>query len=282
MTVSLVTGGNSGIGLETAVGLAERGDTVYLCARNPDKGEAAVADARQRSGSERIHLLSLDLASLASVRAAAAAFLAKEDRLDLLVNNAGLILTARETTEDGFEATFGINHLGPFLLTNLLLPALKAAAPSRIVNLSSTGHTMSRGLDFDDLMVERRRYEGMLVYCDSKLANVLFTTELARRLEGTGVVAHAVHPGLVRTGFAMDGDAKGWFYWGAKAISPFMLSPKGGAKTSLHVATSEDAGRSSGEYWARRKRKKPSKQARDAEAAARLWAVSEELVGWSG
>ncbi len=277
--ISIVTGGNSGIGLETCVGLAERGDTVYLCARNPTKGEAAVADVKERTGHDDVHLLPLDLASLASVRAAAQTFLSEHDRLDLLVNNAGLVLTDREETEDGFEATIGINHLGHFLFTNLLLDALKAAAPSRVVSLSSAGHTGSRGLDFDDLMVERRTYSGVMVYCDSKLANVLFTTELARRLEGTGVVAHAVHPGVVRTGFAQDGDAKGWFYWGAKLISPFMTKPAGGARTSLHVATSEDAGTSSGEYWANRRRKKPSKQARDADAAAKLWAVSEELVG---
>jgi retinol dehydrogenase 12 len=280
--ISLVTGANSGIGLETALGLALRGDTVWMAARNVGKGEAAVADIKQRSGNDDVHLLPLDLASLDSVRAAASTFLAAHDRLDVLVNNAGLILGERETTVDGFEATFAINHLGHFLLTHLLLGALKAAAPSRIVNLSSAGHSLSLGLNFDDLMVERRAYIGMNVYCDSKLANTLFTTELARRLDGTGVIAHAVHPGLVRSGFAMDGDVKGWFYWGAKLISPFMLSSAGGAKTSLHVATSEDAGKTTGEYWAKRRRKKPSKQARDPETAARLWAVSEELLGLSG
>jgi retinol dehydrogenase 12 len=277
--VSIVTGGNSGIGLQTCVGLATRGDTVYLCARSAAKGEAAVAEVKQASGNERVHLLSLDLASLASVRKAASTFLEANDRLDLLVNNAGLVLTDREQTEDGFEATFGINHLGHFLFTHLLLDALKAAAPSRVVSLSSAGHTGSMGLNFDDLMVERRTYNGVMVYCDSKLANLLFTKELARRLEGSGVVAHAVHPGVVKTGFAQDGDAKGWFYWGAKLIAPFMSSPAGGAKTSLHVAMSDDAGTTSGEYWARSRRKKPSKRARDEETAAKLWAVSLELVG---
>ena len=279
--ISLVTGANSGIGLQTALGLAQRGDTVYLCARSPEKGEAAVAEVREKCGHDRVHLLVLDLASLDSVRAAAAAFLQQQDRLDVLVNNAGLILSERQTTVDGFEATFGINHLGHFLLTHLLLDALKAASPSRIVNLSSTGHSMSRGLDFDDLMVERRSYVGMNVYCDSKLANLIFSAELARRLEGTGVISHSVHPGVVRTGFAQDGDVKGWFYWGTKLISPFMSTPAGGAKTSLHVATSEDAGRTTGEYWARSRRKKPSKPGRDEEAAARLWQVSEQLLGLS-
>ena len=279
--ISLVTGANSGIGLQTALGLARRGDTVYMGARSPEKGEAAAADVREQSGNEQVHVLILDLASLASVRAAAATFLAQHDRLDVLVNNAGLILTERQSTEDGFEATFGINHLGHFLLTDLLLDALKAAAPSRIVHLSSAGHAMSRGLDFDDLMVERRSYSGMNVYCDSKLANLLFSSELARRLDGTGVISHAVHPGVVRSGFAMDGDAKGWFHWGAKLISPFMLTPSGGAKTSLHVATSEDAAGSTGEYWAKSRRKKPSKYGLDEDAAARLWQVSAELLGTS-
>lgn len=278
-TVCVVTGANVGVGLETARGLAERGATVVLACRNRAKAEAAAQDIRATTGSEAVEIVDLDLASLASVRAAATEILARHDRLDVLVNNAGLILSARSETADGFETQLGVNHLGHFLLTNLLLDRLRASAPARVVSLSSAGHKLSRGLDFDDLMYTRRRYWDMAVYCDSKLANVLFTRELARRLEGTGVVCHAVHPGVVRSSFSADGDTSGLFKWGAKLTSWAYLSPAKGARTSLHVATSEDAGTTTGDYWARSRRKTPSRKARDAAAAQRLWSVSAELVG---
>lgn len=278
--VCVVTGANTGIGLETARELARRGAHVVMTARNMEKGEAALADVKSTTGSDRVQLVQLDLASLASVRKAAETILTWHEDLHVLVNNAGLILSERETTEDGFEATIGINHLGHFLLTRLLLDALLRSAPCRVVNLSSEGHRMARkGLDFDDLMVERRPYGGMNVYCESKLANILFTKELARRYGDQGLVSHAVHPGVVASGFAADGDTAGWFNWMTTLIRPFMITPAKGAATTLHVATSDEAGASNGLYWKRSKVSKPTAQARDEQAAKRLWEISEELLG---
>ncbi|MEM6995385.1 MAG: SDR family oxidoreductase [Myxococcota bacterium] len=276
--VCLVTGANAGIGRETARGLAQEGATVVMAARNRSKGEEAVADVKETSGNDKVELLELDLASLASVRAAAKTFLERHDRLDLLINNAGLILGDRRTTADGFESTFGINHLGHFEFTRLLLDRIKESAPARIINLASDAHRTSKGLDFDDLMVERRPYKGMYVYGDSKLANILFTRELSRRLEGSDVVTHAVHPGVVRTGFARDGDVKGALGFLVKLAGPFLLTPTDGAATSLYVALSDDAGKTTGEYWARKTRKTPRKPAQDDAAAKRLWEVSEQLI----
>ncbi|MCA9550280.1 MAG: SDR family oxidoreductase [Myxococcales bacterium] len=274
--IAVVTGANVGIGLETARELARQGYRVLMAARNPKKGEAAVADVQASVPGAQVELLQLDLASLASVRAAAEAVTARAPQVDLLVNNAGLILSHREETEDGFEGTFGINHLGHFLFTHLLMDRL--APGVRVVNLSSEAHRMSKGLDFDDLMRTRRSYQGMPVYADSKLANILFTRELARRLEGRGV-AHAVHPGVVRTGFAADGDVKGIFATLVKIAGPFMLTPAKGARTSLHAATSAEAGEVTGKYWASSKQKRPTRYGEDDAAAARLWTVSEGLVG---
>lgn len=277
--MAVVTGANTGVGLETARGLAERGMTVVMCSRDPERGRAALEDVRASTGSGSVELVRLDLASLESVRAAAAEILERHPRIAILVNNAGAVLSDRRTTADGFEATFGVNHLGHFFFTKLLLPALEAGAPSRIVNVASDAHRMSFGLDFDDLQWERRRYRGLGVYADSKLANILFTRELARRLEGKGVVAHAVHPGVVGSRFGWDGDTRGWFAFGVKLVKPLLLTPAKGARTSLHVATSEEAGRSSGLYWARSRPIKPSRAARSDEAARRLWDASEALVG---
>jgi retinol dehydrogenase 12 len=279
--ICLVTGANTGLGLETARGLARRGATVVMTARDVDKGRAAVEEVRRTSDNDDVELLELDLASTASVRRAAASFLDRHDALHLLVNNAGLVLSERRTTDDGFEATFGVNHLGHFLLTWLLLDRLKASAPSRVINVASDVHRASRGLDFDDLQRERRRYIGFAAYNDSKLANVLFTRELARRLDDSGVVVHAVHPGAVKSGFARDGDTRGWFKVLVDVGSPFMITPEQGARTTLYVATSDDAGQTTGEYWYKRKRRTPSGPARDAAAARRLWDVSVALLGLS-
>mgnify|MGYP006277643385 CR=1 FL=1 len=283
--IAVVTGANSGIGLETARGLAEAGHRVVMTARDRRKGEAAVADVKRSTGREAVELLELDLASLASVRRAADRLRERHERIHVLVNNAGLVLGDRRTTEDGFEATFGINHLGHFLWTLRLLPVVKSAgtdaSPGRIVNLASDAHRQSRGLDFDDLMRERRPYRGFPVYCDSKLANVLFTRELAARLEGEPVVAHAVHPGVVGTRFARDGDAGlvGAFF---ALFKPLLLTPAKGARTSLHVALSDEAARTSGDYWAKETRRRPARPARDDVAARRLWEISESLVGLRG
>jgi NAD(P)-dependent dehydrogenase (short-subunit alcohol dehydrogenase family) len=275
----VVTGANVGVGLETARGLAREGLGVVMGSRDREKGEAAVADVRRSTGNERVELLVIDLASLASVRRAAAELHARHGRIDVLVNNAGVIMNERRTTEDGFEATFGVNHLGHFLFTCSLLDMLEAGAPSRIVNVSSAVHARSGGLDFDDLMRERRPYAAFAAYMDSKLANVLFTRELARRYADRGVVAHALHPGVVGTRFGGDGDmGKLWSIYYAIG-TPFMLSPAKGARTSLHVALSKEAGETNGLYWAKSKVAKTSRAAQDDEAARRLWDVSEKLVG---
>ncbi len=276
----VVTGANSGIGFETAAALASMGARVLLTARNADKGRAAVAAITQRiQGEGRVQLVVFDLADLASVRRGAAEILEQTPRVDVLVNNAGLVLSERAETVDGFEATFATNHLGPFLLTNLLLDRITASAPSRVVNVASTAHNTARkGIPFDDLQ-STRHYRGMRVYGQSKLANILFTLELARRCEGSGVTANSLHPGTVRTGYGGDGDARGFLAFGIKIASPFFLSPAKGARTSVYLASSPEVENVSGEYFVKCKPRKPRRWAQDEDAARRLWEVSEELVG---
>lgn len=274
----LITGGNTGIGKATATELARRGASVTITSRSPARGEAAVAEIRQGSGSDAVDVMSLDLASLADVRRFAAEFLASHSRLDVLVNNAGLILSERSETVDGFETTFGVNHLGHFLLTNLLLPRLKQSAPSRIVVLSSDAHRAAFGLDFDDLQA-RRGYQGFRVYARSKLANLLFVVELAERLRGTGVTANAVHPGFVRSSFGADGDTGALMTLVLKLGSPFALTVDKGARTSVHVASAPELADTSGEYFVRSRKTRPSRAAQDRTAALRLWELSERLTG---
>jgi NAD(P)-dependent dehydrogenase (short-subunit alcohol dehydrogenase family) len=278
----VITGGNSGIGLETAVALAKAGAKTVITARDRARGEAAVADIRARSGHDDVALVVFDLGSMASIREGATAILEQCPRIDVLVNNAGLVLSDRRETTDGFEATFGINHLGPFLLTELLLERIKESAPARIVNVASTAHQGARkGLDFDDLQ-STRSYGGMQVYSKSKLANIYFTTELARRLEGTGVTVNSLHPGTVATGFARGGDASGILAFGIKVIKPFILSAEQGARTSVYLASSPEVAGVTGQYFVKCRARKPSAAARDDEAAGRLWKRSEELVGQKG
>src|SRR5277367_5696525 len=276
----VVTGGNSGIGFETAAALASMGARVLVTARNADKGRAAVAAITQRlPGEGRVQLVVFDLADLASVRQGAAEILDQAPRVDVLVNNAGLVLTERAETVDGYEATLAINHLGPFLLTNLLLERIRASAPARVVNVAATAHNTARkGIPFDDLQTTGR-YRGMRVYGQSKLANILFTLELARRAEGTGVTANSLHPGTVRTGYGGDGDARGFLAFGIKIASPFFLSPAKGARTSVYLASSPVVEGVSGEYFVKCKPRKPRRWAQDSDAARHLWEVSEELVG---
>ena len=274
----VITGGNSGIGLETAVALARAGAKTVITARGRARGEAAVADIRKRAGSDQVELVVFDLASLGSVREGAAEILTRCSRIDVLVNNAGLVLGERRETADGFEATFGINHLGPFLLTDLLLERIKASAPARIVNVASTAHKGARGgLAFDDLQTTRR-YAGMKAYSRSKLANIYFTTELARRLEGSGVTVNCLHPGTVVTGFGRDGDTTGVFRFGLSVIKPFVLNAEQGARTSVYVASSPEIDGVTGKYFVKCRVRNPSKVARDDEAARTLWKVSEEFL----
>ena len=275
----VITGGNAGIGKETAVGLAQQGARVVITSRDVGRGAAAVEEIRRRSDSETVEAMQLDLASFPSIRAFATDLLARDDRLDVLIDNAGLILRRRTETEDGFETTFGVNHLGHFLLTNLLLDKLRASAPSRVVVVSSDAHKqVGGGLDFDDLQSERR-YRAIRAYGRSKLANIYFARELARRLDGSGVTANALHPGFVASRFARDGDL-GWVgRIGMPLVRPFALSAADGARTSIHLASSPDVDGLTGHYFYKCLPIAPSSTAQDDEAARRLWAVSEELVG---
>jgi len=276
--VIVITGGNSGIGKEAAVSLAAMGATVVITARDTQKGQEALDDIRRRSGSSTVEVMALDLADFVSIRAFAAELLTRFDRLDVLINNAGGILSERRHTAQGFEMTFGVNHLGHFLLTELLVDRLKESAPSRVVTVSSFGHRFATsGLAFEDLQSDLG-YSSMDVYGKSKLANLMFSNELARRLAGTGVTSNAVHPGAVRTDFGGADDTKGLERLTMAAGAPFMISPKTGAKTIVFLASSPDVAGATGGYYVRRKLHKPSKHGRDAGAARRLWEESEKLV----
>ena len=222
--------------------------------------------------------MALDLADFGSIRAFSAAFHDRFDRLDVLVNNAGGILSERQTTAQGFEMTFGVNHLGHFLLTDLLMDRLQASTPSRVVNVASITHryTLS-GLAFADLQSERR-YQSMDVYAKSKLANILFTTELARRLEGTGVTVNCLHPGAVATGFGSADDTTGLERISMVLGRPFFIGAERGAHTIVYLASSPDVAGETGGYYVKQKRHTPSKQARNRDAARRLWEASEALV----
>ena len=278
----LITGGNSGIGREAAAALAGMGGRVVITSRDPAKGQQALAYVREKSGGGSVDLLALDLASFASIRRAAAEFRERYDQLHVLVNNAGVILSQRTETEEGFETTFGVNHLGHFLLSQLLLDRVKASAPARIVNVSSDAHRFARkGLNFDELQ-SKRRYSGMRTYGRSKLANIYFTRELARRLEGTGVTVNAVHPGSVATGFAQDGDVRGIFSVLFKIARPFLRSPEQGAQTVIYAASAPELEGVTGRYFKGSREGRVTAIARDDEAARRLWAVSEEFIAGAG
>lgn len=274
----VVTGANAGIGKAAARQLAALGATVVMTARNRAKGEAAIAELRAAHPNGSLELVDLDLADTASIEQCVAQLLTRWPRIDVLVNNAGLILGRRTETAQGFETTFGVNHLGHFLLTYRLLDRLRESAPARIVTVSSEAHRMAwRGLPFDDLM-HTRRYNEWSAYGVSKLANISFTVELSRRLKGTGVTATCLHPGVVRTEFGQGRDLNGVV---AALYSPmralFITAEKGAATTTYLASSAAVEGRTGG-YYVNRHTRTPSAHARDAQAATRLWNVSEELL----
>jgi len=271
----MVTGANSGIGFYTAMGLAKMGAEVVMTSRDGTRGQAAVEAVHAETGNEKVSLLVADFSSFKSVRKMADEFMAKHNKLHVLVNNAGGILGKRMTTLDGYEMTFQVNHLSPFLLTNLLLPVIRQSAPARIVNVSSMGHMMGH-MDFNDLMAQKN-YGEMKAYAQSKLANILFTKQLAKLLEGTGVTVNALHPGVVHTGFAKDGSF--WSHFFYKNFGFLMDTPEKGAGTSMYVAVSPEAANVSGEYFSDSKVKKPSAEAQNMEIAQRLWDISIKLTG---
>jgi NAD(P)-dependent dehydrogenase (short-subunit alcohol dehydrogenase family) len=273
--IAIVTGATSGIGRVTARELARAGAEVVLVGRDAARGEEEALEIRRTTGNALVSVLIGDLASQASVRRLAASYLAKHDRLHVLVNNAGAIFGDRTVTDDGIERTFATNHLAYFLLTNLLLDALKASAPARVVNVASGVHRGAK-LDFDDLQFERRTYVPMQAYAQSKLANVVWSAELARRLEGTKVTSNALHPGVIASNFGASGP--GWMRFGVKLVAPFLMSTEKGAETTTYVATSPDLESVTGKYFEKKKATEPSAAARDASAGPRLWSISEELT----
>ena len=269
----LITGANSGIGKQTALALAGMDATVVMVCRDSGKGGAARQEIVELSGSKAVELMICDLSSLASVRELTQKYLETHDRLHVLVNNAGVIIGKRIVTGDGLETTFEVNFLSHFLLTMLLLNVLKTSTPSRIVNVTSSAHYNGK-MEFDDLQ-EEKNYGAMRSYCQSKLALVLFTHELAKKLEGTGVTVNAVHPGAVRTRW---GDEGGALSIGIKIARPFMLSPEKGAETPIYVASSPDVEGITGKYWEKKKEKMSSKESYDDNEARLLWETSSKLV----
>ncbi|MBL8764776.1 MAG: SDR family NAD(P)-dependent oxidoreductase [Phycisphaerae bacterium] len=294
----LITGATAGIGAAAALELARRGARVVIVGRSGERCGATAASIRERAGNPEVEFLVADLSSQREVRRLAEQFRARHDRLDVLINNAGALFALRRTSADGIEMTLALNHLAGFLLTNLLLDVLRRSAPARIVNVSSDAHKDVGGFDFDDpqaLARPRGRTYGtsefasllhsvtmpwahpaFVQYARTKLANLLFTLELADRLKGTGVTANALHPGFVATRFMAGNGALGWFMrcW-ARVLG---ASPEQGARTVVHLACAPDVGGVTGRYFVNEQPAPSSPAARDAEAARRLWRLSEELT----
>lgn len=273
--ICLITGASSGIGKVTALELARHGATVVMVCRNAAKGSAAQNEIQAASGNAAVDMLLADLSSMASVRELAETFQQQYPRLDVLINNAGIYRSRYTETSDGFEQTFAVNHLAPFLLTNLLRNLLIASAPARIITVSSEGHRWAR-IAFDDLH-GKRGYNGMRAYTQSKLANILFTYELARQLAGTGVTANCLHPGGVATNFAKE-DA-GLFGIMFSMMRPFLRTPEQGAETSIYLATASEVADITGTYFRDKRPARSSPSSYDQATWQRLWRVSAELVG---
>jgi len=273
--VCVVTGANTGIGRVTARELAHRGAHVVLACRSKDKTHPVIDEIRSASGNDRVDYLHLDLANLESVRAAAAELLARDLPLHVLVNNAGLA-GHKGTTADGFEIAFGTNHLGPFLFTQLLLDKLRASAPSRVVVVASKAHYRAQGIDFHAVRKPTRSVTGLVEYGVSKLANVLYTAELAKHLDGSGVTTYSLHPGVIAT------DVWRRVPWPVRPImNAFLKSPEDGAKTTLYCATAPEIQADSGLYYDSCKPRTPSEPARDAHLATELWNRSEQWCAQS-
>jgi NAD(P)-dependent dehydrogenase (short-subunit alcohol dehydrogenase family) len=272
--VCLITGATSGIGKATAMGLANMGASVVMVGRDRGRGEAAMADIKEKSGNASVDLMLADVSSQEEIRRLADEFKEAYPQLDVLINNAGVFRSKRITTADGIETTFAVNHLAYFLLTNLLLDVLKTSAPSRIVNVSS-GAQSNATIDFDDLQGEKG-YKGPKAYSQSKLATVLFTYELARRLEGAGVTANCLHPGVVGTNFGSG--VSGVFGFMVRALTPLTISPEKGAETSIYLASSPVVESLSGRYFVKKAEARSSDVSYDDRLARRLWEVSAELT----
>ena len=276
--VCVVTGASSGIGRATAVGLGAMGATLALVCRDRARGEQAIAEVTARTGNHAVALHLADLSSQQAIRRLAAELIARYPAFHVLINNAGIVNLRHSTTVDGIETVFAVNHLAYFLLTDLLLDRLRRSGRARIVNVASEAHKFGR-LDFDDLGNERR-YRGMRVYGQSKLANILFTYELARRLDGSGVTVNAVHPGAVGTRLGQNNGPIATLL--TKALKPFFRTPEQGAATSLHVGSSPAVEGVSGKYFLNCREARSSRRSYDPALARRLWDVSAEMTGASG
>ncbi|MGJ3238569.1 MAG: SDR family oxidoreductase [Anaerolineae bacterium] len=277
--VVIVTGATNGIGEVTALELARQGAEVVIISRNPAKLERTVNKIQSETGNQQVSAIQADLASIADIRQAAEQFLQTHDRLDVLVNNAGAFFADRQESVDGNEMTLALNHLNYFLLTNLLLDTLKQTASThgeaRVVSVSSGAHNTGK-INFDDFQAEQ--YSGFGRYSDSKLMNVLFTYELARQLEGTGVTANVLHPGFVDTGFGLNNEV--WWKGILNGLQNlFAISPEKGAETMIYLASSPEVTGITGKYWEKKQQKSSSKISYNTEIQKRLWQVSADLVG---
>jgi NAD(P)-dependent dehydrogenase (short-subunit alcohol dehydrogenase family) len=272
----LITGATSGIGFIAARSLAQMGATVVLVGRDPAKAQASVAQIQQETGSTSVSAMTADLSSMQQVRDLAGDFQGRFPRLDVLLNNAGAVFLSQQTTADGYERTFALNHLAPFLLTNLLLDRLKANASARVVTVASMAHAGNK-IDFGDVNQTARGYSAWRAYGESKLANIMFTYALARRLEGTGVTANTLHPGFVATNFGKNNGALSQVMMAL--ASPFAISPEKGALTSVYLASSPEVANISGNYFVKQKAVKSSKASYEVEAQERLWQISEQMTG---
>lgn len=274
----LITGATNGIGLVAAQELAGKGARVILHGRSNERGNEALSAIRAAVKDAQVEFVRAELTSFAQVRALAQEVQKRTPKLDVLLNNAGAMNSSRTVTADGFETTFAVNHLAPFLLTNLLLDQIKASSPARIVTVASEAHR-GQSMNFKDLNLERG-FSALRAYGQSKLANILFTRALAKRLQGSGVTANCLHPGVVRTGFGRNNDG----FVGAvfKVMGLFILSPEQGARTSIFLASDPAVEGVSGEYFSNCKKASSTRQARDDAAAERLWAMSADMTGLKG
>lgn len=274
--IVLITGGTAGIGMATAIGLAKKGATVVIVGRNAEKAAKAVQEIKAESGNGDIDYLTADLSSIQSVKQLVVDFKAKYDRLDVLVNNAGAVYSEFKKSVDGIEMQMATNHIAPFVLTNGLLDLLKQAPQGRIVNVSSNAHYLCKNIDFEDLYMSKK-YDGLKMYAQTKLCNVLFTSAMAERLQGTNVTINALHPGFVRT--AIGNKNGGLFYkvfW--TILTAFAISVEKGAETSIYLASSPEVEKESGKYWVKSKHKWHSHYSQTEGLKERLWEVSDSLA----
>lgn len=270
--ICIITGANSGIGKATALGLAKVNATIVMLCRNKEAGEIAQKEIIEESGNKKIDLLLCDLSSQEQIRSFVDEFKQKYQNLNVLINNAGVMASKRKLSVDGFEMNFAVNHLAPFLLTNLLLDMLKMSAPSRIINVSSGAHKMAK-IDFDDLQSENKKHRLFRVYGVSKLALMLFSYELSRKLDGTGVTVNTVHPGVVNTNLGRDMSK-----FGRRFGKLFFKNPEKGAETSIFLASSPEVEGITGKYYIKKQQQESSNESYNEDYAKRLWEISAILT----